>query len=481
MLEIDQKPQREIKVLRLREMIFRRGTVARKIVQAVISIALRLFFRRIEMSGAENVPESGALIFVLNHPNGLIDPGLVYVALPRPVSFLAKSSLMELPVVGSALRTLDALPLYRRVDAGENVNQNQKTFDACFALLKKGGAIALFPEGISHNETKLLPLKTGAARIALGALTVDESRELNLRICPVGLYYTSKTSFRSEALLRFGEPFVVAPVEPDENGQPPRDAVLELSDKIAESLRAITLNVENQEQLEVVQLTEQIFSSVYESLSLRTSLAAELEHRRRFARQIESYRQAAPEKVSELTARIENYESELKQIGIAPEHLSVSPNLLLRVVWQFWFRVAVIYLLLPLVVIGAILHLPAYLLCLLLARLFRRHGPDESGGTIKILAAILLMPLTWIVVSALFFVYWNWQAALIAFPLSIICGYVALRSLEELIAMRGWYKATRILARNPKLFVKLLRERRQLHEEIAAFETGISNAENRAK
>lgn len=113
------------KVLRLYEMIFRRGSLVRQIVHAVISIALRLFFRRIEAKGAERVPEKGALIFVLNHPNGLIDPALVFVALPRPVSFLAKSTLFDLPVIGFLLRTLEALPLYRRVDAGENVAQNQ--------------------------------------------------------------------------------------------------------------------------------------------------------------------------------------------------------------------------------------------------------------------------------------------------------------------------------------------------------------------
>lgn len=455
-------------------MIYRRGTLAQRIVHAIISIALRLFFRRIETSDAGRVPENGALIFVLNHPNGLIDPALIFVALPRPVSFLAKSTLFDVPVIGFLLRTLEALPLYRRVDAVQdqsaNIALNQKTFAASHDLLKKGGAIALFPEGISHNETKLLPVKTGAARIALGALSINRDRDLNLKICPVGLYYTSKTSFRSEALLRFGEPFDVVPVEPDAGGQPPREAVRELSEKIAASLREVTLNVENREELEVVERTEQIFSSVYESLNLRTSLAAELETRRRFAAQIENYRQREPEKVARLNERIAKYENELKEIGIAPEHLSVSENLLLKVVWQFWFRAIIIYLLLPIIVVGAVLHLPAYLLCLLLARLFRRHGPDESGGTIKILAAILLMPLTWIIVSVLFFIYWDWQSAVIAFPLSIISGYVALRSLEELIAMRGWYKATRVLARNPNLFVRLLRERRELHAEISALD-----------
>ena len=265
--------------------------------------------------------------------------------------------------------------------------------------------------------------------------------------------------------MRFGEPFEVPQIALDANGQPPRDAVRELSEKIAAKLREVTLNVETNETLEIVQRTEQIFSSVYETVNFRLSLAEELEMRRRFAERLETI---APEKVETLRKRIADYETKLREIGIMPEHLSVSVHPLREIIWQFWLRVGVIIALSPLIFVGAIIHLPAYLLCLLLARIFRRHGPDESGGTIKILAAIFLMPLTWLIVSVCLLFIWNWQAALIAFPLTIICGYVALRSLEEIYEMRGWYKAARVLLKRPQLFLELLRERRFLHREISA-------------
>src|SRR5215213_5549942 len=219
------------RVLRLGDMILRRkGSPAQRFVQAFISVALRLFFRRIETSRDRLVPRAGALVFVLNHPNGLIDPGLVFAALPRRISFLAKSTLFRLPVIGWLLRMVEALPLYRRADPGEDVSQNLRTFEACRGLLLRGRCIALFPEGVSHNAPKLLPVKTGAARIALGAAVPG------LKVVPVGLYYTSKSSFRGEALLRFGEALGVPTVEPDEGGEPPRGAVRELSARIEEAL-----------------------------------------------------------------------------------------------------------------------------------------------------------------------------------------------------------------------------------------------------
>src|SRR5688572_17739001 len=153
----------------------RRGTLMFRLILTLFGIALRFFFRRIETVNADVVPLGTGVIFVLNHPNGLIDPALVFVALPRKISFLAKSTLFKMPVISFLLRTVEALPLYRRIDAGEDVSKNQKTFEMAHELLARGGSIALFPEGISHNSSKLLPMKTGAARIALGAAASGET------------------------------------------------------------------------------------------------------------------------------------------------------------------------------------------------------------------------------------------------------------------------------------------------------------------
>ena len=455
----------DVKVLRLSDMILRRrGRLAQRLAHAVISVALRLFFRRIETSRARLVPNSGALIFVLNHPNGLIDPGLVFAALPRRISFLAKSTLFRLPVIGWLLRTVEALPLYRRADAGEDVSRNLRTFEECRRLLARGRCVALFPEGFSHNAPKLMPVKTGAARIALGAAVEG------LKVVPVGLYYTSKTSFRGEALLRFGEPFDVPRVEPDADGEPPREEVRRLSARIESALRDVTLNVETEEQLDAARKAERLFSSVYEGLNVRLPLSERFDFLRRLSAQLFA-RLSASKSLEELSRRILRHESELKRIGIAPENLSLSRHSRWYVVRHFLLRACALLALLPLTLVGAAIHLPAYLVCVLLARLFPRHGVDEIAPTVRILAAILLMPLTWLAVAAYIFFRWRWEAALASLPLTALCGYVAMRSLEELYDMRGWFKALLLLVRRRKLFLRLLIERRALQDELAREET----------
>ncbi|MGB8506908.1 MAG: lysophospholipid acyltransferase family protein [Pyrinomonadaceae bacterium] len=485
----------DVRVLRLGDMMLRReGTLTRRFVQVVFSVALRLFFRRIETSGARLVPETGALIFVLNHPNGLIDAALVFCALPRRISFLAKSTLFHLPLVGFFLRAAETLPLYRRVDEGADMTQNSRTFEACRALLRRGRCIALFPEGVSHNVPRLMPVKTGAARIALGALSIGEAvattngpagassdatgetspRSFDLRIVPVGLYYTSKTTFRSEALLRFGRPVEVRPVAFDVDGERSRAAVKELSARIETALLDVTLNADTEEQLEVARHAEKLFSSIYEGINIERSLTARFDFLRRFVarRVIIGQEERSSAHVENLRRRILSYEEELRRIGVAPENLSLSRHSGWYVLRHFLLRAALILALSPLSFVGAALHLPAYLFSTLIARSFTRHGIDEARATIKILLAIILMPLTWLVVAGLCFYFFNWRAGVAGIPLSVLCGYVALRSLEALYDMRGWFKAVLLLFNRRQLFLRLLFERRALHQEIGEIEQG---------
>jgi len=371
---------------------------------------------------------------------------------------------------------------------GEHPARNRLTFEACRALLARGGAIALFPEGVSHDSTRLLPVRTGAARIALGAASVgggdddgktDEgSPAAALRIMPVGLYYTSKTSFRSEALIRFGEPFDVEPVALDERGEPPREEVQTLSKRIESALREVTFEAADEDELDAVKKAEELFSSVYEGLNYRRPLAATFRMLRSLA---EGFRLAeahgTPGRIERLRERVRRYEEGVRVLGITPEALSVSTHSGWFVLRHFALRSVALVVLLPLALVGAALHLPAFLAAGLLARRFDTHGPDSIGPTVKILAAVLLVPLTWLALAATAYVYWGWRLSLLTLPVAAVCGYVAVRWFEAAYDTRAWYKAFLLLARRRGLFLRLLIERRTLHDEIREVAGETMNAE----
>jgi glycerol-3-phosphate O-acyltransferase / dihydroxyacetone phosphate acyltransferase len=449
----------KIRKLTLPDLILRRrGTLTFRLILAIFGTALRLFFRRIETVNADVVPRGAGVIFVMNHPNGLIDPALVFVALPRKISFLAKSTLFRMPVISFLLKNVEALPLYRRIDAGEDVSKNQKTFELCRALLQRGGSIALFPEGISHNSPKLLPMKTGAARIALGAASYnDKDTDLDVMIVPVGLFYTSKTTFRSEALLHFGEPFLVPRVDPGEDGHPPKDAVKELTSRIEEELREVTVNAESDAELHAARMAERIFASP----TANENLGEKLDF-------LNTY--IEDESSPELSISVREFNSKVESFGLEPEHLSLAQFSRAAVIRQAFIQFWVLILLSPLAIFGAILHAPAYQLCKLVAYLYSRHGADDIASTVKVLAGMVFVPFTWLIAAVVLYFLSGWKLALASVPFSFLTGYVALYSLEEFEEMRGWAKAIWLFLTRREAFLRLFVARRELREALREFD-----------
>jgi glycerol-3-phosphate O-acyltransferase/dihydroxyacetone phosphate acyltransferase len=151
-------------------------------------------------------------------------------------------------VVGPFLRALHALPVQRRQDAGSDMARNETTFESCERALAEGEAIALFPEGISHSEPNLQPLKTGAARIAGRTRSAGAT---GLAVLPVGLIYEAKTVFRSDVTAVVG-----LPVEHDDldwdDGESPA-AVEAFTDRLDRALRSVTVNAETWEDLRFVE------------------------------------------------------------------------------------------------------------------------------------------------------------------------------------------------------------------------------------
>jgi glycerol-3-phosphate O-acyltransferase/dihydroxyacetone phosphate acyltransferase len=435
----------------------------RRIICAILRGALRVYFRHIEVSGLENVPPDSPLIFVLNHQNALVDPVFPLCLAPRRVSFLAKAPLFRMPVIGYFVRALDSLPAYRRQDEGEDVSRNLETFAAARKLLARGGTIGIFPEGVSHDEPRLKALKTGAARIALGAVSSGEA--LDLRIVPVGLYYTEKTTFRSSALLHFGEPLPVVRVTLEPDGTPPRDAVRELSDRIEKALREVMLHVEQEEALTLIDRAERIFSAE-EVGDEKQRLSRTLELRQRFLEGYAFYRARSPQRIASIESRIARFEQELKQAGVDPFDLSLPPTAVHTIV-KLIGQVITCAVLAPFALLGALFHYPAYYLGGYLARHLARDELDVVS-TFKIISAMLLFPLTWIAAASVLWVVAGWLVGLVALLLIPLCGYVAIRFFEELDRFVGSFLALALFVTRRRSFVRLLAERAAIRREILA-------------
>ena len=398
----------------------------RRLLQRLFAFILKLYFRRIEVYGQKHIPKEGPVIFVLNHTNALVDPLFILCFSPRNVSFLAKSTLFSMPIVGSLTRGFDSIPIYRKQD-GAKPNQNKEMFAQCRDLLKRGGALALFPEGISHNETHLMPLKTGTARIALGAASGPE--QLPLQIVPAGLYFTQKDIFRSDALLYYGEPIEVASVTLDEQGEPPKEATYALTDQLKEALSTVILEAQHEEALNIVTRAEKIFSSGRRKQPLSNELAL----RKQFVRAYETLQQDEEPRLTALKMRIEQYEAKLKRWGITTSDIRPDAFTLEKVVRFTFFRLLLPPLLIPLALIGSIVnYLPYRLIGFIASRMAK--GEVDMFSTLKILASLLFYPLAWGICGGLGWYLHSPLVGVLAFlaaPLTAWCATVFWEHLPE--------------------------------------------------
>jgi glycerol-3-phosphate O-acyltransferase/dihydroxyacetone phosphate acyltransferase len=437
--------------------------MTRRIIVAILRFAMRVYFRRAEVVGLEHVPLDTPVIFVLNHPNALVDPAFLLSLAPRRVSFLAKSPLFRMPVLGFFVRTMDCIPVYRRQDQGEDVSKNREMFAAARALLAKGGTIGICPEGVSHDEPRLRPIKTGTARIALAAVSTGEVADL--KIVPAGLYYTSKTKFRSAVLLYFGKPITVTPVEMDADGDPPRTAVKELSTRVEDALREVMLDAQHEEVLQTIRQAERIFSSE-PNATANESLAEELQLQQRFVKAYRVLRESAPERLRRLEVRMSRFELELTQAGVDPDDLS-PPKSTLHVFGHLVSSVLLFLLLIGPATLGFLIHYPAYRLGGYIATAFSRDD-DDVISTVKIISAMLLFPVTWLVAALAGYTLEGWILAIVALLLIPAAGYLAIRFFEGFDAFLGGLRALTFFLVRRRFFVRLLAERKAIRSEILA-------------
>lgn len=414
-----------------------RGAVRLEIPLRQLFLALvRLFYPTIDVSGAARVPAQGPVVAVANHPNGLLDPVLLRLALGRPLAFLAKSTLFGNPLGRAAMAAFDAIPIYRAHEA--DTSRNEITFDRCRALLGGGGWLALFPEGTSHSDPQLRPLKTGAARIAL-SVEAANGFQAGLRVLPVGLLYLDKGTFRSRVVAVVGEPFSLAEYAP-QYATDERGAVAAVTARIGRALADVVVEAEGPG----VQRALLAVAGWTSPEAGRDPQAVE-GRARRMAAAWRTLVVQDPEAAETLTESFRRYERLVSTLGISDPLAWEGPTAPSPA--GFVASLAPVVLLAPLALLGAVFaYLPYRLVRPLSVKLAGAH--TDLIGTFKLLLGLVVLTVTylgWAIAGACIGGAPLAVAALVAGPLT---GYVALRFGERVERRREmlrsvWLRATR--------------------------------------
>lgn len=229
------------------------------ILKFIIRLATRIFYREVSIQNKQLIPKNKnkALLIVSNHPNTFMDPILIASILPQEVHFLSNGSVFKTKFHHWLLGNLNMIPIYRKKDKNGSNNDNQKTFEKCFEHLQKQKSILIFPEGSSYIERKIRPIKTGTARIALGAEAFSDF-DANIEILPIGLNYDAQNYFRSKIHIRIGETIPIKKYQTlfEENEN---IAIQTITNTIQEKLEELTIITENEQEDEMVKNLETIY------------------------------------------------------------------------------------------------------------------------------------------------------------------------------------------------------------------------------
>lgn len=422
-----------------------------------------------ERRGAE-VP-SGPVLVAANHPNSLLDPLIVFRTAGRATRPLAKAPLFDQAFVGFMLRALGGLPVYRRQDDAAQMHRNEDTFRSAIDALKKGSAIQIFPEGITHSEPGLAPLRTGAARIALAA-EAESDWKLGLQIVPIGLTYRHKTRFRGRVLASIGEPIRVAAWHTRflEDAQ---EAARDLTDTLAHHLRDVTVDLSRSEDEALIETAERMWSRAkgLAGWRERDPLAERLPRLQAFARGLAWLRMHDPQRHTRLEAEVRRHRAWLDRLGVHDG--DVPPRYGAWTVLRYVLREGVILMIgLPFAIAGALLWLPLWIAPrIAVARIRPEHTAISSY---KLVTGFLTAPLLWIVLVTLSAILGGPVLAIIAAAAIPLLGFAVLFWGERFLRVREDADLFMRVLRRPGLAAALEARRARLIQAFDELEAAAS-------
>jgi len=183
---------------------------------------------RARVEGRDNLPATGGYILASSH-RSMVDITMAAWVSPRPLRYMGKASLFNVPVLGSVFRLLGGFEVQRD-------GSDRKALRNSIEMLRGGEVLLVYPEGTRQNGPKIEPLQPGAAYLALRA---------GVPIVPVGMAGTEEI-FRTHGrkFPRFGRIAVVvgeplAVHDREAGGVVPRAEVDALTSELHEALQRV--------------------------------------------------------------------------------------------------------------------------------------------------------------------------------------------------------------------------------------------------
>lgn len=169
-----------------------------------VRLALPLFTKKVRIFNKEHLNVTGPTVLAVNHPNALFDAMLVGSQMQQGTWFITRGDVFKNPNIRKFLYKLKMIPIYRIRDGKDKLLLNDESQEKSIEALKNNETLLIFVEGLCENQKELiLPLKKGGPRIMQSCWNDN----IDVKVIPVWLEYSSYKIFGKTIDIRFGKPF----------------------------------------------------------------------------------------------------------------------------------------------------------------------------------------------------------------------------------------------------------------------------------
>ena len=424
-----------------------------------------MFFRRFQVDGLDKLNRTkDPLILAVNHPNTFMDPLIVATIVRQRVAFIANGSIFN-RFTRPIFSYFHVIPVYRKKDTADSTlspaELNKRTFQRCYDYLEAKGTIMIFPEGTSEIERRLREIKTGTARIALGA-EAENQFELGIQIVPIGLNYSDPTHFRSEVFINIGAPIQVSDFK--ESYHPDSfEAVENLTELIQQRLTETVIITEDAEEDSLVLQVEKLYKNqLFDDLQLNRKVKKhEFGLIKQLITAIRYFETHHPEQLKLLQIRMTNYLDSLKKLRLSDRIFTQTKRLYGRI------GSALLSLLFgfPFYVLGLVTNYIPYILPSKIARLI--SSDISYRAPIMMTVGIVFFPIFYGVEIYLAHLLLknNWLTLVFAVSLPFL-GYFVLWYWDRLARLSQLWQALRLFRQKPSLMESLSTERAKIFKAL---------------
>ncbi len=208
-----------------------------------IKLGFFFYFKKVKLIGKENIPKKGAIMFVCNHPNALLDPLLVKTNTYKDLFVLTRAGVFVNKFVIKIFESVKMIPVYRIRDGFNTISRNDDIFERCFDILNDKKAILIFPEGSHSLQRKVRPLSKGFTRIIYGAF--EKYPDLDIQIVPIGLNYDIPTKYPCSVHVHFGKPITAKKYY---NPEDIFSSIDSLKDIVSDRMKSLTTHIDGDKE-----------------------------------------------------------------------------------------------------------------------------------------------------------------------------------------------------------------------------------------